>query len=135
MVCCSPQWPQLTICYQEDRHSQRSGLCQWDIDEKHSHLLILNLIFSTYNNTCLFYKNFMRFKWDKYVKLFYMFYKVLLTYIMIPMSLLIILFYSNCFPRYSKRGYKMQTIIYRMKKQPGPTVEHRKLYSIPCDKS
>ena len=28
----------------------------------------------------------------------------------------------------------MQTIIYRMEKQQGPTVQHRELYSIPCDK-
>ena len=29
---------------------------------------------------------------------------------------------------------QMQTIIYRMDKQQGPTVQHRELYSIPCDK-
>ena len=28
----------------------------------------------------------------------------------------------------------MQTIIYRMDKQQGPTVEHRELYLISCDK-
>ena len=28
----------------------------------------------------------------------------------------------------------LQTIIYRMDKQQGPTVEHRRLYSISCDK-
>ena len=28
---------------------------------------------------------------------------------------------------------QMQTIIYRMNKQQGPTVQHRKLYSISCD--
>ena len=31
-------------------------------------------------------------------------------------------------------GQQMQTIIYRMDKQQGPTVEHRGLYSISCDK-
>ena len=30
--------------------------------------------------------------------------------------------------------YQMQTIIYRMDKQHGPTVEHRELYSISCNK-
>ena len=29
---------------------------------------------------------------------------------------------------------QMQTIIYRMDEQQGPTVEHRELYSISCDK-
>ena len=29
---------------------------------------------------------------------------------------------------------QMQTIICGMDKQQGPTVEHRELYSIPCDK-
>ena len=29
---------------------------------------------------------------------------------------------------------QMQTIIYRMDTQQGPTVEHRELYSISCDK-
>ena len=29
---------------------------------------------------------------------------------------------------------QMQTIIYRMDKQQGPTVKHRDLYSISCDK-
>ena len=29
---------------------------------------------------------------------------------------------------------QMQTIIYRMDKQQGPTVQHRGLYSISCDK-
>ena len=29
---------------------------------------------------------------------------------------------------------QMQTIIYRMDKQQGPTVQHRELYSISCDK-
>ena len=29
---------------------------------------------------------------------------------------------------------QMQTIMYRMDKQQGPTVEHRELYSISCDK-
>ena len=29
---------------------------------------------------------------------------------------------------------QMQTIIHRMDKQQGPTVEHRELYSVPCDK-
>ena len=28
----------------------------------------------------------------------------------------------------------MQTIVYRMDKQQGPTVEHRELYSTTCDK-
>ena len=31
-------------------------------------------------------------------------------------------------------GQQMQTIIYRMDKQQRPTVEHRELYSISCDK-
>ena len=31
-------------------------------------------------------------------------------------------------------GQQMQTIIYSMDKQQGPTVEHRELYSISCDK-
>ena len=31
-------------------------------------------------------------------------------------------------------GQQMQTIIYRMDKQQGPTVQHRKLYSISYDK-
>ena len=31
-------------------------------------------------------------------------------------------------------GQQMQTIIYRMDKQQGPTVAHRELYSISCDK-
>ena len=31
-------------------------------------------------------------------------------------------------------GQRMQTIIYRMDKQQGPTVQHRELYSISCDK-
>ena len=31
-------------------------------------------------------------------------------------------------------GWQMQTIIYRMDKQQGPTVYHRELYSISCDK-
>ena len=30
--------------------------------------------------------------------------------------------------------YQMQTIIYRMNKLQGPTVKHRELYSISCDK-
>ena len=30
--------------------------------------------------------------------------------------------------------YQMQTIIYRMNKKQGPTVQHRELYSISCDK-
>ena len=30
---------------------------------------------------------------------------------------------------------QMQTIIYRMDKQQGPTVQHRELYSISCDKT
>ena len=30
--------------------------------------------------------------------------------------------------------YQIQTIIYRMDKQQGPTVLHRELYSISCDK-
>ena len=30
-------------------------------------------------------------------------------------------------------GEQMQTIIYRMDKQQGPTVEHRELYSVSCD--
>ena len=29
---------------------------------------------------------------------------------------------------------QMQAIIYRMEKQQGPTVQHRELYSISCDK-
>ena len=29
---------------------------------------------------------------------------------------------------------QMQTIIYRMDKQQGPTVQHRELYSVSCDK-
>ena len=29
---------------------------------------------------------------------------------------------------------QMQTIIYRMDRQQGPIVQHRELYSIPCDK-
>ena len=29
---------------------------------------------------------------------------------------------------------QMQTIMYRMDKQQGPTVQHRELYAIPCDK-
>ena len=29
---------------------------------------------------------------------------------------------------------QMQTVIYRMDKQQGPTVQHRELYSIPYDK-
>ena len=29
----------------------------------------------------------------------------------------------------------MQTIIYRIDKQQGPTVQHRELYSMSCDKS
>ena len=29
---------------------------------------------------------------------------------------------------------QMQTIVYRMDKQQGPTVQHRELYSISCDK-
>ena len=29
---------------------------------------------------------------------------------------------------------QMQTMIYRMDKQQGPTVQHRELYSISCDK-
>ena len=29
---------------------------------------------------------------------------------------------------------QMQTIMYRMDKQQGPTVQHRELYSISCDK-
>ena len=29
---------------------------------------------------------------------------------------------------------QMQTVIYRMGKQQGPTVQHRELYSISCDK-
>ena len=29
---------------------------------------------------------------------------------------------------------QMQTIIYRMDKQQGPTVQHREFYSIACDK-
>ena len=32
------------------------------------------------------------------------------------------------------RDQQMQTIIHRMDKQQGPTVQHRKLYSISCDK-
>ena len=31
-------------------------------------------------------------------------------------------------------GQQMQTIIYRMDKQQGPTVQHRELYSKSCDK-
>ena len=31
-------------------------------------------------------------------------------------------------------GKQMQAFIYGMDKQQGPTVEHRALYSIPCDK-
>ena len=31
-------------------------------------------------------------------------------------------------------GQQMQTIIYRMNTQQGPTVQHRELYSIPCNK-
>ena len=31
-------------------------------------------------------------------------------------------------------GQQMQTIIYRMDEQQGPTVQHRELYSISCDK-
>ena len=31
-------------------------------------------------------------------------------------------------------GQQMQTIIYRMDKQQGPTVQHRELYSTSCDK-
>ena len=31
-------------------------------------------------------------------------------------------------------GLQMQTIIYIMDKQQGPTVQHRELYSISCDK-
>ena len=31
-------------------------------------------------------------------------------------------------------GQQMHTSIYRMEKQQGPTVEHRELYSISCDK-
>ena len=30
-------------------------------------------------------------------------------------------------------GWQMQTIIHRMDKQKGPTVEHRELYSTSCD--
>ena len=30
--------------------------------------------------------------------------------------------------------YKMQTSIHRMNKQQGPTIEHRELYSIFCNK-
>ena len=29
---------------------------------------------------------------------------------------------------------QMQTVIYRMNKQQGPTVQHRELYSVSCDK-
>ena len=29
---------------------------------------------------------------------------------------------------------QMQTVIYRMDKQQGPTVQHRELYSMSCDK-
>ena len=32
------------------------------------------------------------------------------------------------------QGQQMQTIIYRMDKQQGPTVEHRELYSVSWDK-
>ena len=31
-------------------------------------------------------------------------------------------------------GWQMQTIIFRMDKQQGPTVQHRELYPIPWDK-
>ena len=31
-------------------------------------------------------------------------------------------------------GQQMQTIIYRMDKQQDPTVQHRELYSMSCDK-
>ena len=31
-------------------------------------------------------------------------------------------------------GQQMQAIIYRLDKQQGPTVQHRELDSIPCDK-
>ena len=31
-------------------------------------------------------------------------------------------------------GYQMQTSIYRMDQYQGPTIEHRELYSIFCDK-
>ena len=32
------------------------------------------------------------------------------------------------------KGQQMQTITFRMDKQQGPTVQHRELYSISCDK-
>ena len=35
----------------------------------------------------------------------------------------------------SKLYYEMQTIICRIDKQQDPTVEHRELYSISCNKS
>ena len=31
-------------------------------------------------------------------------------------------------------GWQMQTITFRMDRQQGPTVQHRKLYSVSCDK-
>ena len=31
--------------------------------------------------------------------------------------------------------FQMQTIMYRMDKQQGPTVQHRELYSISCNKA
>ena len=31
-------------------------------------------------------------------------------------------------------GQQMQTTVYSMDKQEGPTAQHRELYSIPCDK-
>ena len=31
-------------------------------------------------------------------------------------------------------GQQMQTVMYRMDKQQGPTVQHKELYSVSCDK-
>ena len=31
-------------------------------------------------------------------------------------------------------GLEMQTVMYRIDKQQGPTVQHRELYSVSCDK-
>ena len=54
--------------------------------------------------------SFTRVSWGSneinYEKVFYKFYKELLTDIIIPMSLFTILFNSNCFHKYNERGYK-----------------------------